>query len=211
MKKCVSCLLIFLCVGISNQSNAQSQEARQLLLDIEKLSTLKEILSDLKKGYEIISNGYNTIKNISKGNFDLHQAFLNSLLEISPAVKKYKHIADIISAQTSLVSEYKEALKLFRKSDLFGTDEIDYIGHVYSNLFERSVKNLDALTTIVTANKLRMSDDERLTAIDDNWREAENELMFLRHFNNSTKILALQRAKEKNDVSVMNELYGVNK
>ena len=211
MKKCVSCLLIFLCVGISNQSNAQSQEVKQLLLDIEKLSTLKGLLSDLKKGYQIVSHGYNTIKDISKGNFDLHQAFLNSLLEISPAVKKYKHIADIISAQADLVSEYKKALQLFRTSGLFSTGEIDYIGHVYSNIFQHSLKNLDALTTIITANKLRMSDDERLTAIDDNWREAENELMFLRHFNNSAKRLALQRAKEKNDVSVMNELYGVNK
>jgi hypothetical protein len=211
MKKCVLCLLMFLSVGICNQSNAQSQEAKQLLLDIEKLSTLKGILSDLKKGYQIVSQGYNAIKNISKGNFDLHQAFLNSLLEISPAVKKYKHITDIISAQVSLVSEYKKALKLFRESRLFSNGEIDYIGHVYSNLFQQSLKNLDALTAVITANKLRMSDDERLTAIDDNWREAENELMFLRHFNNSTKILALQRAKEKNDVSVMNELYGVNK
>jgi len=203
--------LLISCFGFSSKTNAQSQEAKQLLLDVEKLAALKNILSDLKKGYEIISGGYNAIKNISEGNFNLHEMFLNSLLQISPAVKNYKHIADIIDAQLKIVSEYKTAYRQFRQSNLFSTGEIDYIGNVYSNLFNQSVKNLDALATIVTANKLRMSDDERMSAIDDNWKEVENKLMFLRHFNNNTKILALQRAKEQNDVSVMNELYDVNR
>lgn len=211
MKKCVTSLLLILCFGFCNKTNAQSQEAKQLLLDVEKLAALKNILSDLKKGYEIISGGYNTIKNISEGNFNLHEMFLNSLLQISPAVRSYKRIADIINAQLKIVSEYKTAYRQFRQTNLFSIDEIDYIGKVYSNLFNQSVKNLNALVTLITANKLRMSDDERLSAIDDNWREAENELMFLRHFNSSTKILAFQRAKEQNDVSVMNELYDVNR
>ncbi|HEY5408227.1 MAG TPA: TerB family tellurite resistance protein [Ginsengibacter sp.] len=211
MKKCVMILQLILCFGFNSKTNAQSQEAKQLLLDVEKLTALKNILSDLKKGYEIISGGYNAIKNISEGNFNLHEVFLNSLLQISPAVRNYKHIADIIDAQIKIVSEYKTAYRQFQQTNLFSTGEIDYIGNVYSNLFNQSIKNLDALATIVTANKLRMSDAERMAAIDDNWKEVENELMFLRHFNSSAKILVLQRAKEQNDVSVMNELYNTNK
>jgi archaellum component FlaC len=209
MKKCVMSLIFIFCFGLTKMY-AQSQEAKQLLLDVEKLAQLKNILTDLKKGYEIVSGGYNTIKNISEGNFNLHQAFLNSLLEVSPSVRKYKRIADIIAAQLRIVTEYKSAFRNFRHSNLFNPDEIDYLGKVYTNLFTQSFKNLDALATVVTANKLRMSDDERINSIDDIWKEADNELMFLRHFNNSTKILALQRAREQNDVSVMNHLYDVN-
>jgi len=208
MKQYVMSVLLIFCFGL--KTNAQSQEAKQLLLDVEKLAQLKNILSDLKKGYEIISSGYNTIKNISEGNFNLHNTFLKTLLEISPMVKKYKRVADIFAAQLSIVKEYKSALRKFRESNLFNLGEIDYLGKVYKNLFDQSLKNLSALATVVTAGKLRMSDDERLSAIDDIWKEVENELVFLRHFNNSTKILALQRAKEQNDVSVLKELYDVN-
>ena len=209
MKKCMSVFFVF-CFGFNSISYAQSHEAKQLLLDVEKLASLKNILTDLKKGYEIVSGGYNTIKNISEGNFNLHENFLNSLLEISPAVKKYKRIADIIAAQVKIVAEYKTAFRQFRESDQFTTGEIDYISNVYKNLFNQSVKNLDALVTVVTANQLRMSDDERITAIDDVWKEVQNELMFLRHFNGSTRILAMQRIKEANDVSAINQIYNVN-
>jgi archaellum component FlaC len=208
MKKCVWILLMM--VFSSNHSYAQSQEAKQLLLDVEKLAQLKNILTDLKKGYEIVSGGYNAIKNISEGNFNLHNIFLSSLLEVSPIVKKYKRIVDIVSTQLKIVSQYKSALRQFKASGKFTTDEISYAERVYSNLFNESLKNLDVLATIVTANKMRMSDDERLSAIDAVWKEVENQFNFLQHFNNQTKVLALQRAKEQNDVSTMNQLYNVN-
>jgi DNA repair ATPase RecN len=203
-------LIVLFSVGLS-KTGAQSQEAKQLLLDVQKLASLKNILTDLKKGYEIISGGYNAIKNISEGNFNLHNTFLNSLLEVSPTVRRYKRIADVISAQLSLVKEYKSANKNFNTSNLFNPDELGYFSNVYNNLFNQSVKNLEALGTVITSGRLRMSDDERLSAIDDTWNEAQNELMFLRHFNNSTKILALQRAKEHNDVFAMNQLFNVNR
>lgn len=208
MKKCVWIVVIM--VFMKSHSYGQSQEAKQLLLDVEKLAQLKNILTDLKKGYEIVSGGYNAIKNISEGNFNLHAVFLNSLLEISPTVKKYKRIVDIVSTQLKIVSGYKTALRQLRASGKFTVDEISYIQNVYSNLFNQSLKNLDALSTIVTTGKMRMSDDERLGAIDGVWKEVENQYNFLQHFNNQAKVLALQRAKEQNDVSTMNQLYNVN-
>src|ERR1700680_2821898 len=108
--------LIFILILMANTSlQAQSYELQRLILDIEKLSQLKSILKDLYKGYEILSTGYNTIKNISEGNFNLHQAFLDGLLAISLAVKNYKKIADIIDYQGRIVSGYRSALSRFRQ------------------------------------------------------------------------------------------------
>ena len=209
MKQCVMSLLFFLCLG-NIKTFAQSHEAKQLLLDVQKLASLKNILADLKKGYVVVSKGYNTIRDISEGNFNLHETFLNSLLQISPTVRNYKRITDIINAQIKIVSEYKRAFRNFQTSNLFNPGEIEYLGKVYSNLFDQSVKNLDDLATVITAGKLRMSDDERLSAIDEIWKKVDGEWLFLRRFNNNTKILALQRAKEQNDVSEINQLYDVN-
>jgi hypothetical protein len=201
---------MFICF-ISKSIYAQSFEAQQLLLNVEKLTQLKQILSDLKKGYEIVSRGYNMIKNISEGNFNLHQGFLDGLLQVSPVVRKYKRVVDIISNQTKIISEYKAAFAQFKQSRQFTPEELSYLSKVYSNLFDRSLKNLDALALVITAGKLRMSDDERLSAIDSIWKDVEEQLMFLRHFNANTKVLALQRLKEEGDISSLNKLYHVNK
>ena len=208
MKK-ICILFIFLIAGIQAKLSAQSDEAQQLLLNVEKLAQFKQILSDLKKGYQIISSGYSTIKNLSQGNFNLHKTFLDALMEVSPAVRKYKKVSDIINDQILIIKEYKNAFSRFKKDNNFNPEEIDYLGKVYTNLFKQSLNNLDELTIVITANKLRMSDDERLAAIDRIYNDMQDKLMFLRHFNNNTTILAVQRAKEKNDAVTMKKIYGI--
>lgn len=190
-------------------ASAQADELAQLALDIEKLSQFKQILSDMKAGYQILEGGYNTVKNISQGNFSLHKAFLDGLLEVSPTVRNYYRVADIINGQVTLVKEYKNAYGRFKQDGHFSADELAYLGQVYDNLFKESLRNLDELLTVITAGKTRMSDDERLQAIDRIYVGMEDKLMFLRNFNNNTTILALQRAKEKNDVKAVQQLYGL--
>ena len=208
MKKIIT-LLIVLSACITTRLSAQSQEVQQLLLNVEKLAQFKQILSDMKKGYEVISTGYSTIKNLSQGNFNLHKTFLDGLMMVSPSVKKYKRIADIINNQLMIVKEYKNAFNRFKQDGNFNPDEIMYLGKVYSNLFKQSLNDLDELTIIITDSKLRMSDDERLEAIDSIYNNMQDKLLFLRHFNNNTTILAVQRAREKNDAVTMKKIYGV--
>lgn len=201
-------VIIMLCL-YSGQAKAQVQELAQLALNIEKLAQFKRILSDLKKGYEILSGGYNTIKNIAEGNFNLHKTFLDGLLEVNPAVKNYKRIADIVNYQLLLVKEYKAAYQNFKSSGMFNPDEINYMGKVYSRLINASLKNLDDLLTIITASKLRMNDEERLSAIDKIFADMEDKLTFLRYFNNSASVLSLQRAREQKEIENMKRYEGI--
>lgn len=202
-------IILFLVITISPGLFAQSAEAQQLLLNVEKLAQLKQILSDLKKGYQIVSNGYNTIKNLSQGNFNLHQAFLDGLMQVSPAVRNYKKVGGIIHYQVLIVKEYKNAFRRFKQDNNFNPQELDYIGKVYANLFNQSLKNIDALVTVITANKLRMSDDERLKTIDGIFDSMTDKLAFLRDFNNNTIMLSIARAKEKNDANSVQKIYGI--
>lgn len=119
---------------------AQSDEAQQLLLNVEKLTQLKKILNNMYQGYQVVSKGYNTVRDISKGNFNVHQTFLDGLMQISPAVIKYKRIVDIINYQSLIIKEYKSAFKRFTSSNLFNDKEMKYMGNVYNNLFEMSLK-----------------------------------------------------------------------
>ena len=203
-------IILFLSIG-TLRATAQVEELAQLALNIEKLAQFKQILSDLKKAYQILYGGYNTIRNISEGNFTLHQGFLDGLFQISPAVKQYKKTGEIITLQVQLVKEYKNAYARFRYNNWFAKNEIDHIGMVYSRLFKQSVENLDALINVITANKLRMSDDERLSAIDQIFARMQEKTVFLRNFNSSTSVLGIQRSRDQNDVEAMRRLYKINK
>jgi hypothetical protein len=187
--------------------NAQSQEAQQLLLNVEKLSQLKNILSDMKKGYQVVSGGYNTIKNISQGNFSLHEVFLDGLMLVSPEVKKYRRVADIITFQKKIVTEYKSAFKRFNASDIFNADEMGYLQRVYTQLFEQSMDNLDELAMVITSSKLRMNDAERLAAIDRIFLSVQDKLMFLRDFNSKATSLSLAREKQRTELGQLQNLY----
>ena len=197
-------------LGMNVKSNAQVYELERLILDIEKLSQLKSILSNLYKGYEILKTGYTTIKDISEGNFNLHKAFLDGMLAVSPAVQKYQRIVDIIDLQARFVTEYKAALKRYRNDSHFNPDELEYIGNVYSNLVDKSAKNLENLISVLTAGKLRMNDGERIKQIDGIYMDTRDQFQFLRKFNNGTDLLAVNRSKQNNDVQTLRNLYGIN-
>jgi hypothetical protein len=207
VKILIPCLLMFFaCL----KANAQTFEIQQLILDVNKLAQLKSIYKDLVKGYDILSKGYGAVKDISEGNFDLHKLFLDDLLEVSPAVQKYQMVADIINSELQIMSEYDNAYSRFKQDNNFSPDEILYIGKVYSKLIDESVKGLSDLTTIITDGLLRASDDERLNQIDKLAAEMTDRLHFLRYFNNNRTVLALQRAREKNDVNTIKNIYGIN-
>jgi hypothetical protein len=208
MKKIVI-ILVLISANIPIRIWAQSQEAAQLVLNYEKLLQLEKILDNMYKGYKILTKGYNTIKNIAEGNFNLHQVFLDGLYAVNPAVRNYKRIPYIVQYQRFLMKEYKRAFNKFRNDPNLTVREIKYLENVYSYLFKQSLRNLDELLTIVTASKLRMSDEERLQAIDRIYYDMENKVLFLKVFNSSTQVLVMQRAKENHELNTVQKLYEV--
>jgi hypothetical protein len=208
MKKTIVLFSLLLCFGWENIS-AQPAEAEQLLLNVEKLAQLKKILSGMKEGFTVVSQGYTTISNISKRNFNLHDAFLNTLLQVSPAVRKYKRVADIIHMQSQIVQEYRTAANRFSGSGLFSGDELNYISSVHSNLLNKSLQNLGELSIVMTAGTLRMSDDERIATIDRVYTGISGQLNFLRGFNNEANVLAIQRNRDLANTKAEQKLNGL--
>lgn len=195
---------------IPDCARAQTSEVTQLVLNIEKLNQLRKILKELKNGYDILFKGYTAIKDLSQGNFKLHEAFLDALLQVSPAVKNYKRVSDIVGCQLAMVSEYRSTFKKLSDAGNLTAKELAYIDKVYSDLIADSYNNLDALTTVLTDKKLRASDDERLKTIDLIYEQISSKLTFLRHFNSNALLLSTQRAGEKNDAGIISDLLDVN-
>jgi len=183
------------------------QDMQQLLYDIEKLTQFKAILSDMQQGYAILTQGYQQVKDLSQGNFNLHSVFLNGLLQVNPEVAKYARVADIVANEVSILSEYKKAYKQFQGSGTFNADELDYLAKVYAQLTSAALNDVNDLANVLTASKLRMSDDERLSAIDRIYASNSDKLSFLRDFNRRAGVLLLQRQQEQNEVNNLKTLY----
>ena len=208
MKKII--LLSLMIAAMFSRVKAQSDEAQQLLLNWEKLQTLEKMLDNMYMGYKILDNGYTTIKKIAEGDYSIHQAFLDGLMAVNPSVRNYKRIPLIIEYQKLLVQEYKRAWSQLKNDPNLTIDEIFYIESVYKFILQASLRNLDDLAMIITATKLRMSDDERMRAIDNIFFDMENRMVFLRGFNNDTRLLAIQRAFANNNQQNVKKLYGIN-
>jgi hypothetical protein len=214
MKKVIPITVIVLAMSLAVPKAGRAQSVadllQQLALDYQKLSGLKSILSNMYKGCQVVSKGYHAVRDVSKGDFSLHQAFLGSLWIVSPAVRQYPRVADIISDQAALLREYHSAWRTFRKNGHFTPDELAYMLEVYNNLVSASLKNIDDLTMVMTDSQLRMSDAERLAEIDRIYTGSRGQLSFLRNFNDSNYRLAGQRAREASDQQTIKNIYGIN-
>lgn len=203
--------MLFLTITLhANRLRAQSDEAQQLMLNWQKLQTLEQMLDNMYIGYKILDRGYTTIKRIAEGDYSIHQAFLDGLMAVNPSVRNYKRIPFIIEYQKLLMQEYRRAWSRFKNDPNLTIDEIFYIESVYRFVIQASVRNLNELAMIITTTKLRMSDDERMRAIDNIFYDMENRMVFLRGFNNDTRLLAIQRAFANNDQQTVKKLYGTN-
>src|ERR1700722_5327394 len=91
--------------GVMGQS--VSDDIQQLLLDVQKLSKLKQILTEMYQEYTMLYNGYEKIKGLSQGTFALHKVYLDGLLLVSPAVGNYWKVADVVLKEANLVRDYQ--------------------------------------------------------------------------------------------------------
>lgn len=200
-------LFVSLMSNIPAPVKAQEHEIAQLVLNLEKLNQLRKILTQLYDGYKIVSEGYNKVKDITSGNYKIHEVFLDGLYKVSPTVKRYYRITDIITAQAAIVKEYKAALKNFRSMNVFSEGQLDYISDVYQRLLDDSVKSIDELLMIITAGQLRMNDDERIKGIDRVYADIQKKLLFLRSFNNRQGMIAVEKLREKKENETIKSLH----
>ncbi|WP_313258245.1 TerB family tellurite resistance protein [Sphingobacterium sp.] len=198
IKPIIFALLMILVQALPARS--QSAEVVQLLLNVEKLAQFKTIFKQMKQGYNILQGGYRTVKDLSAGNFNLHKTFLDALLRVSPTVRRYHKVADIIQMQLNILETCRTFNRQLNKKNLFQDGELSYLVKIYQGLLDRSLNNLEELVMVLSDRALSMNDSERLHAIDGIHDEMQEMTIFLRKFSNDSKLLLLQRKKEVNDV-----------
>jgi hypothetical protein len=84
---CIVCAL-WLHTGTLSAQLFQQQSTQQQLL-VQQLAALKAYASTARQGYQGLSRGLTTIKDITQGEWSLHQAFFAALANINPQILQY--------------------------------------------------------------------------------------------------------------------------
>jgi len=213
MKKILLALLV--CVSAAGNLKAQTfaewfqQKKTQKKYLIRQIAALQVYIGYAQKGYKIAKEGLNTIGGFTRGEFNLHTDYFNSLKSVNPEVRRYVKVAEIIALQVKIIQNYNRTYRQLNSSDAFSGDELAYIGRVYSRLLDDCDKTLDELITITTDGKLEMKDDERIERIDKLYLDMKDKFTFSQSFSNDAKSLAASRLKDKSDVQTSRVLQGI--
>ncbi len=212
MKKLITIIILTISVTLCNaQTFAEwfKQKTTQKKYLIQQIAALQMYLSYVQKGYSIAQTGLSTISNIKKGDFNLHRNFFSSLKSINPRIRNYAKVADIIAFQISIMKIYKDTYRQVQTSLLFNAGEVDYILKIFKNLLSNCTEIIGELMNVTTDGELEMKDDERLKRIETLYSSMQDNYTFAQSFSGETKLLTVQRMKEKNDVQTGRTLNGI--
>ncbi|MGH8335377.1 MAG: hypothetical protein ACRETL_00805, partial [Gammaproteobacteria bacterium] len=116
-------MALFFCLRV----DGQSQELQQLQLDMEKLAQLKLLLSNLQSTTRALTKSYQDILAIGQSNFDLHQQYINGLLQVSPALQAGPVIGRTQALQAQVVSDGRELISALQGAKTFSGAELDQV------------------------------------------------------------------------------------
>ena len=213
MKKILLFLLLFASAAGSLQAQTFAEWFRQKKTQkkylLQQIAALQVYIGYAQKGYKIAKEGLTIIGSFTRGEFNLHTDYINSLKSVNPEIKHYAKVADIIALQVKIVQNYNRSYRQLNSSNAFSDNELAYISRVFSKLLDDCAKTLDELITITTYGKLEMKDDERLQKIDKLYLDMQDNFTFSQSFSNDAKVLAASRLKEKTDVQTSRALQGI--
>lgn len=198
MKKALF-IVAWVVIGIPSYSQIQTR--------IEQIVKLEAYLGWLKKGYDIVNKGLALVSDIKHGDFSLHDAYFNSLKQVKAPIREDARIAAIISLQAQMLDSYHAYYNGFRTSGVYTSQELAYIYRVFSEILEDAGKDIMALTEIITRGDLEATDDQRIRRIDELYEQMRRRYEVLYGFGDATKLQALQRRRELEDITHLQNLY----
>lgn len=206
MKTGIVLLLLFIaCLRVS----AQFQELEQLKLNLEKLAQLKLSLTEMKRGYQTLANGYNAVRDAARGNYDLHKGYLDGLLQVNTVVKTSPALVQIFSGQKRLLQEYKTGWQAIVSNNLFSAREMSDIRETYQYIIDEATGDLETIDAVLSPGRLRMNDAERLAVMEKVKTNVAVNLQEMLELNKECNRVMVLRAQQRKDVDAVRRLNGL--
>jgi len=204
LKVCMALMLFSVAVKAQTWSEWVSQKKTQRKYLLEQLAALKLYSGYLKKGYDIGRSGLSFIKDATHGEFSLHADFFESLKTVSPQIKKYPKVAEIMMMQVSI----GKVLSALKDVEQLSADNRRYLENVREGILENCINDLEELLLVVTSGRLEMQEDQRIDRIDHLYESMLEKWNFTSSFFHQVQSLNLQKGQEIKNLSKIGGLYG---
>lgn len=204
-------LLFVVLLGASQLSYGQTwneffrQKKTQEKYLLQQIAALEVYAGYLKKGYEIVDGGLQTIRDFSKGEFSLHNTFITGLKKVSPAIRNDVRVVEIIEMQIGIGRLFSR-IKVYENLSLSNQR---YIRDVRENLWEESLKDLEELLMVVTAGKLEMSDDQRMKRLNKVYFSMRDKAAFAQDFAGGISLFIKQKELQQRSIEQLKNSYGI--
>ncbi len=200
-------IIVFICLLLCNNCFSQSQDLKQLELDIQKLAQLKSMLLEMYRGYTILDKGYSSIKDLTQGNYNLHKTYLDKLLDVSSTVKSDPKIESVMDEQIKIDAACHSSRQLITQSAVFNSSEKAAMNMLLQNIAARSSSLIEELQMITTPGVLRMNDAERTAAIARIEKAMNEKLLTVRQQQKNIESLNWLRNKQLSETQKLKSLY----
>lgn len=181
------------------------QKSTQKKYLLQQIAALKVYEAYYKTGNNIAHNGLHSITGLLLSENGLHTTYYNNLSNVSPVVKNNKQVNDIMLWQKDILIRFGGLDKTGNLNDR----EKEYIIKVKSALFDDCDLQVTNLQNLVTANRLKMGDEERLRHIGVIHAAMENNYRFASAFSDQIKMYGLRRIQESNNTMTEKKIYGI--
>lgn len=199
----LSCSLFSVTVKAQTWDELFNQKKTQIRYLGEQLIALKMYAGYLKKGYEIVGQGVNTVKNLKSGEFNMHQTFISSLKVVNPAIRNSSKVAEIIALQLSLNKSFSN----IKGIGYLSASHQQYISLVKDEIQDECRKDLEELLIVITSGKAEMKDDERMKRLDKVYSSMLDKSEFTQSFCNEVSLLISQKKYEQESINLIQKFY----
>ena len=180
-------------------------------LKIQQLQNKTIVLQNAQKVVENTMSQLklNEITDFAQKERDLFSGYYQELQQVKSVIAGYKQVQEIIKMQAQMVSDYKITYNLFKNDSHFKPEEINYMYTVYSGIIDKSVKDLSALTTVISSFSTQMSDGKRLDMIGKLATDMANNRLDLLQFNRRNMQVSFNRSASATEVTALKTYYGL--
>lgn len=192
-------------------SDAIKAAIKAIDLKIQKLQNQTIVLQNAQK---VVENAMSKLKldditAFAQKEQTLFSGYYQELEQVKSVISGYQKVENTIQMQAQMVSDYKTAYNLFKNDSHFKPSEIQYMYTVYTGILNKSVRDLSALTVLISSYSTQMSDGKRLELIEKLAEDMEHNRLDLLQFNRQNRLVSLNRAVSASDVKAVKTYYGL--
>ncbi|WP_130857937.1 hypothetical protein [Olivibacter jilunii] len=180
-----------------------SQKKTQKKYLLNQIAALQVYLGYVKSGINIASAGLETIKGFTKGEFNLHSAFIGSLKIASPFIRNNAKVAETIAMQLLI----HKMLNGINGNGILSSDQQSYIGKVRDNVLDGCNRDLEELLLVITSGKVEMTEDERLNRLNRVYDSMRDRSAFVKYFTGEVSALRDQKNAELKSTNQIRNIY----